>query len=79
MLESDKLAQQAAHNTKEQFAASPDLPRELLDAIISALDAHNTMSTQALNSEAVRAGMTDILLNYANLWERLREKARMGS
>ncbi|HXU62081.1 MAG TPA: type I restriction endonuclease [Polyangia bacterium] len=79
MLESDRLAQQAAHNTKEQFAASPDLPRELLDAIISALDAHNAMSTQALNSEVVRAGMTDILLNYANLWERLRDKNRMGT
>jgi type I restriction enzyme, R subunit len=75
LLESTKLAQQAANNTKEQFAASPDLQQELMNAIIDALDAHNTMSTQALNSERVRTGIKDILLNYANLWESLRERA----
>jgi len=41
-------------NTKEQFANSPDLKSELLNAIMAALDAHNGMSTQALNSEAAR-------------------------
>lgn len=76
LLESTKLAQQAANNTKEQFAASPDLQQEIMNAIIDALDAHNTMSTQALNSEQVRTGIKDILLNYTNLWESLREKAR---
>jgi hypothetical protein len=33
------------------------------------------MSTQALNSEQVRSGIKDVLLNYANLWESLRQKA----
>ncbi len=75
LLESTKLAQQAAHNTKEQFAASPDLQQEIMNAIIDALDAHQLMSTQALNSEQVRVGIKDILLNHAGLWEALRAKA----
>ncbi len=77
LLESETLIQQAASNSKEQFASSPDLKSEILNAIMSALDAHNVMSTQALNSEAVRAGLTDILLNHSRLWEHLR--ARVGT
>ena len=46
LLESETLRQQAANNTKEQFANSPDLKTELLNAIMGALDAHTTMSTQ---------------------------------
>ena len=75
LLESQTLQQQAASNTKEQFANSPDLKAELLNAIMGALDAHTTMSTQALNSAAVRDGMKDILLNHAALWETLRDRA----
>jgi type I restriction enzyme R subunit len=75
LLESTTLAQQAVSNTKEQFANSPDLQSEMMNAIIGALDAHMLMSTQALNSEVVRAGIKDILLNHAQLWENLRAKA----
>ena len=75
LLESSTLAQQAASNTKEQFANSPDLQTEMMNAIIGALDAHMLMSTQALNSPVVRAGIKDILLNHAHLWEALRSKA----
>jgi type I restriction enzyme R subunit len=39
---------------------------------MAALDAHTAMSTQALNSEKVRAGLKDILVNRAGLWEALR-------
>ena len=74
LLESAKLRQQATNNTKEQFANSPDLQAELINAIMDALDAHTTMSTQALNSQIVQRGMKDILLNYAGLWESLRAK-----
>jgi type I restriction enzyme R subunit len=74
LLESETLRQQAANNTKEQFANSPDLKTELLNAIMGALDAHASMSTQALNSPAVRDGMKDILLNNAGLYEKLRSK-----
>jgi type I restriction enzyme R subunit len=75
LLESTTLQQQAANNEKQQFAASPDLSRELMGAIISAMDAHTAMSTQALNSEAVRRGMLAILLDHARLYEGLRARA----
>ncbi|CAK0781892.1 type I restriction enzyme, R subunit [Gammaproteobacteria bacterium] len=75
LLESKTLQQQAANNTKEQFATSPDLQQEILNAIMGALDAHTSMSTQALNSATVRDGIKNILLNHAGLWESLREEA----
>jgi len=74
LLESETLRQQATNNTKEQFANSPDLKTELLNAIMGALDAHTLMSTQALNSPTVQSGMKDILLNHAGLYETLRER-----
>jgi type I restriction enzyme, R subunit len=75
LLESETLIQQAVNNSKEQFANSPDLKSELVKAIIEALDAHTAMSTQALGSEAVRRGLQEVLLNHANLYESLRERA----
>ena len=75
LLESETLQQQATNNTKEQFANSPDLKTELLNAIMGALDAHTLMSTQALNSQAIQGGMKDILLNHAQLYETLRAQA----
>lgn len=76
LLESEKLRQQATNNTKEQFANSPDLRTELLNAIMGALDAHTAMSTQALNSENVQQGLKDVLLNNAGLYESLREQGK---
>jgi type I restriction enzyme, R subunit len=70
--ESTTLQQQAANNTKEQFASSPSLKIELQNAIIDSLDAHNAMSSKALNSTIVMDGLLDILLNHAGLYERLR-------
>jgi len=69
LLESETLVEQAANNTKEQFAASPDLSKELLNAIMDALEAHTSMSNQALNSERVREGLKDVLLGPAQLYE----------
>ncbi|WP_457425080.1 type I restriction endonuclease subunit R [Roseateles sp. P5_E7] len=77
LLENEMLMQQAASNSKEQFANSPDLKDALMHAIMDALDAHTTMSTQALGSERVRDGLKDILLGPAQLYEALR--ARSGS
>lgn len=73
LLESEVLALQAAHNTKEQFANSPDLASALTAAIIEALSAHTAMSTQALNSPKVLEGLRDILLGPAQLYEALQE------
>jgi len=75
LLECEKLKQQAINNTKEQFANSPDLKSELMNAIIGALEAHTAMSTQALGSETVRSGIKDVLLGPARLYESLREQA----
>lgn len=72
LLESDALVTQAANNTKAQFAASPTLDDAILDAVMDALDAHQTMSRQALDSAKVRAGLKSILLGPAQLYEALR-------
>lgn len=79
LLENQTLVQQAASNSKEQFANSPDLNDALLHAIMDALEAHNTMSSQALGSERVRAGLKDILLGPAQLYEALRGRANVHS
>jgi type I restriction enzyme R subunit len=79
LLENETLMRQAASNSKEQFANSPDLRDALLHAIMDALDAHQTMSTQALGSERVREGLRDILLGPAQLYEALRNKSGHGA
>ena len=58
-------------HSKEEFATSPHLDSELMNAIVDALDAHTSMSSKLLNSVAVRKGPKSILLNHANLWELL--------
>jgi type I restriction enzyme, R subunit len=75
LLESKTLQQQAASNSKEQFASSPDLARAQQDAIIDALDAHQAMSSQALNSPDLQRRMLELLLGNFNLWEGLRDRA----
>jgi type I restriction enzyme R subunit len=75
LLENETLVQQAGNNSKEQFANSPDLKDALMHAIMDALEAHSTMSTQALGSERVRNGLKDILLGPAQLYEALRAKS----
>jgi len=74
LLESDILVQQATNNTKEQFANSPDLDQEVLNAIMDALTAHTAMSKQALDSDRVRQGLKDILLGPGQLYEHLRSQ-----
>lgn len=72
LMESDLLVQQAMNNSKEQFASSPDLASELMNAIMDAFAAHTSMSKQALDSERVRGGLRNILLGPARLYEALR-------
>lgn len=79
LLENDTLVQQASSNSKEQFANSPDLKHALMHAIMDALEAHSSMSTQALGSERVRDGLKDILLGPAQLYEALRAKSQGGT
>lgn len=78
LLESDILVEQATNSTKQQFADSPDLAKEIMNAIMDALAAHGTMSKQALDSERVRSGLKDVLLGPAQLYESLRGRGEGG-
>ncbi|MCX4176703.1 MULTISPECIES: type I restriction endonuclease subunit R [Paraburkholderia] len=78
LLENDTLMQQAMSNSKEQFANSPDLRQALVHAIMDAFEAHSAMSTQALGSERVQEGLTEILLGPAQLYEALRARSGVG-
>ena len=72
LMESEELRTQAANNTKAQFANSPTLDSDLVNAIMDALSAHETMSRQALSSKRIRDGLKDILLGPGQLYEQLR-------
>ena len=74
LLESEALATQARNNSKSQFASSPTLDEAILDAVMDALEAHQSMSKQALDSSKVRAGLKSILLGPAELYEALRSQ-----
>jgi hypothetical protein len=75
LFESELLQQQAASNSKEQFANSAELQSELTNSIINALDAHPAMGSKALNNPALQLDLMEFLLNQAGLWEGLRERA----
>lgn len=75
MLESDALVTQAANNTEAQFANSPTLKDELMNAIIEAFEAHASLSKQALDSQKVRDGLKEVLLGPAQLYDALRARA----
>lgn len=75
LLESEELRAQAMNNSKTQFANSPTLADELVNAIIDAMTAHETMSRQALSSAKVRDGLRDVLLGPGQLYEELRKGA----
>jgi type I restriction enzyme R subunit len=75
LLENKKLQQQAISNNKEQFANSPDLVRAQQDAIMDVWDAHQEMSTQALNNPELQRRMLELLMGSFNLWEGLKERA----
>jgi len=74
LMESDTLRQQAVNNSKEQFANSPDLNNELINAIMDASSALSSLSKQALESEHVRSGLKEVLLGPAQLYEALRAR-----
>jgi type I restriction enzyme R subunit len=74
LLESDLLRSQAVANTKEQFGNSPNLGDELMNAIMDAMAAHQTMSRQALNSDNIRGRILATLLGPGQLWEGLRAR-----
>ncbi len=74
-LESEILQKQAANNSKEQFANSPDLTNEILTAVMDSMDAQTELSRRALNSSEIREGLKSILLDRLGLYEKLRGRA----
>ncbi len=74
-LESETLQKQAASNSKEQFAHSPDLSSEITNAIIESMDAQQELSTRALNSPEIQEGLKRLLIERLGLYEKLRSKA----
>lgn len=76
LLQSETLVQQAANNTKQQLSNSPDLTKAIVDAVIDAMEAHQSMSQQALGSKRVQDGLRDVLLGPGQLYEALRNKIR---
>ena len=74
-LECGELVIQASNNTKAQFANSPTLSKEIMNAVMHALAAHTTMSKQAIGSERVREGLKEVLLGPGQLYEALKDKA----
>jgi type I restriction enzyme R subunit len=61
MLENPVLAQQAAANKRDQFAASPDFHEAMMTAVVNAYDNHMSMSEQVLKKDNVKAGLKEIL------------------
>jgi len=74
-LESDVLQKQAANNSKEQFASSPDLTDEILTAVMESMDAQTELSTRALSSAEIREGLKNLMLDRLDLYEKLRGRA----
>ena len=74
ILESSTLQQQAANNSKEQFANSPDLTNEIMNAIIDAMDVQAELSTRALNSAEIRESLKGLMLNQLGLYEKLKSR-----
>lgn len=71
MIANPTLAQQARHNSKEQFALG-DFPKVMMDEVIGGMDSYQAMITQVLGNERVRSGFAAVLLDvvYAALKER---------
>ncbi|XAO71340.1 MAG: DEAD/DEAH box helicase family protein [Acetobacteraceae bacterium] len=78
LLENATLVEQAANNSKEKFANSPDLNDALLDAIICAEKVQREMSYQALNSPRTFEGLKTSLLGPTQLYKILRERYFAG-
>ncbi len=77
MLESSVLAQQAAANTKEQFAASPDFKREMIHAAIEGMENHQAMGKQLLQDEGTQRAFAKIIAGF--LYEQFaRRQQSMG-
>jgi type I restriction enzyme, R subunit len=71
MLANPILAQQAQHNSKEQFALG-DFPKIMIDEVVAGMDNYQSMVSQVLGNKTVREGFGRILLDL--VYDTLRER-----
>ena len=76
LLENAELAQQAASNSKEQFALG-DFSKIFVDTVIEGLDNYQSMAEQVLNKEQTRKGFESMVLDlvYKGFESMRRERA----
>lgn len=73
LAESEKLREQAKANTKDQFANSPDLQEEGLNATIELMEAHEKMGKQMLNDSSLLRAVIAAIVKQGGLWEGMQE------
>lgn len=78
LLDYERLAIQAKNNTKDQFSYSPDLDKEILNAVMETQENYGEMSRQVLASEGGRKTIKEILLGSAKLYELLVQSGTFG-
>jgi type I restriction enzyme R subunit len=76
LLDCELLIEQAVNNTKEQFSNSPDLDKQIMEAVMDALSSFSSMSKQALESAKIRLELKEILMGPAGLYEDLVKKGK---
>ncbi|MCL4527203.1 MAG: type I restriction endonuclease [Gammaproteobacteria bacterium] len=74
LVENETLQHQAANNTPEQFAKSPDLDAIILEAIVAGMSSFASMSHQALESAEARAAIKELALGPGAVYLKLRER-----
>lgn len=72
LVESEKLREQAQANTKDQFANSPDLQEEGMNATIELMEAHEKMGKQMLNDNALLRTVIAAIVKQGGLWDGLQ-------
>ena len=75
MIANPVLAQQAEHNSKEQFALG-DFRKIMLDTVVDGLESYQSMAGQVLSNERTREGFAIVLLDI--VYAALRERGQGG-
>ena len=75
MRASETLRAQAAGNTREQFESSPDLDRELVNAVMDAREGNRKLSDRTLKDAQTRGRLLELLLGGGQLYEAIRHEA----
>jgi type I restriction enzyme, R subunit len=76
MIENPTLRQQAASNTKEQFALG-DFRKAMMNAVVAGMSNYQSMGKQVLSNERVREGFATVLLDI--VYEALRSPNQPGT